>query len=147
MKISVFAGHSGGHLFPAVAFSESLRKRFPQSTILLVTSPKGRVLVERLPKGIFDRVCYLPEFPFPSGLSLRMFSFLLKLPQVFILSSQYLSKEKPDICVGFGSYVSFPGMLLSSWRKIPTLIHEQNLIPGKATNWLAKHADCVAVSF
>ena len=54
---------------------------------------------------------------------------------------------RPDLSVGFGSYVSYPGMRLSVWMKIPTLIHEQNLTPGKATQWLAPHVERVAVSF
>jgi UDP-N-acetylglucosamine--N-acetylmuramyl-(pentapeptide) pyrophosphoryl-undecaprenol N-acetylglucosamine transferase len=49
--------------------------------------------------------------------------------------------------VGFGSYAAYPGLKIASKRKIPVLIHEQNCVPGKATRWLARDADCVAVSF
>ena len=54
---------------------------------------------------------------------------------------------KPDVCIGFGSYVSYPGIVLAHRRKIPTLIHEQNARPGRATSWLVPHADIIATSF
>lgn len=147
LTVSVFAGHTGGHLFPAIAFSEQLRKKNPGVVIGLVTSPKAKPFLSSVQPGILDRVDYLNEFPFFSGISLRTFHFLLEFARAFGISSRYLSKVKPDLCVGFGSYVSYPGIMLSVWKKIPTLIHEQNKIPGKATKMLARHVDCVAESF
>jgi len=144
--VCVFAGPSGGHLFPAQAFAESFKRRFPAGRIYLVTSRKGRPLVSRMPDRIFEGVFYLPEFPSPSGISLRAFSFLLKLPRTMALMRPYLSKIRPHLCVGFGSYVSYPGMRLASLKKIATVIHEQNVIPGRATRWLAPHVDLVAAS-
>lgn len=118
-------------------------------------------MIEPLPPGSFDRVEYLNEFPFPkrrlsgeprgfwnlAGFSLRSLGFLLEFSRAFFISAQFLSKHQPNLCVGFGSYVSYPGMKLANWKKIPTLIHEQNTIPGKATQWLASQMDRVAVSF
>ena len=112
-----------------------------------MTSEKARIFTDREPFRIFDEIDFLPNFPFPRGLSFRALNFFFQLPRVFAASSAYLSKINPDICVGFGSYVSYPGIRLAKTKKIPTLIHEQNCIPGKATLWLAHHADCVAVTF
>lgn len=147
LTLLAFAGPTGGHLFPAQAFSECLRRRQEKSDIYLVTSRKGEKLVAQMPPGLFRGVFYLEEFPFPSGISLRSIAFLLKLPKVFLASANLLFRLKPDVCVGFGSYVSFPGMLVAALLKIPTLIHEQNLIPGRATRFLASRVDGVAVSF
>ena len=150
VSVCIFAGHSGGHLFPALAFAERFRKKFPESRITLLTSPKARPILASLdPRTAeaFDRIEYLNEFPFSSGISLRTFRFLLEFIRAFLLSFQYLSQLKPDLCVGFGSYVSYPGMKLAVWKKIPTLIHEQNKIAGKATRMLARHVDGVALSF
>lgn len=145
--IAVFAGPSGGHLFPALAFAEAIRVRSGQSEVILFTSRSGQSITSRWPPAVFREIIYLPDFPFPARFSFKAVKFLLEFLRAFILSSRYLSKKKPDLCVGFGSYVSYPGMLLSAWRGILTLIHEQNLIPGKATEWLAPSMDCVAVTF
>lgn len=145
--LSLFAGHSGGHLFPALAFAEEYRSRHPQSRLGLVSSIKAKPFAAKMPPGIFDDVYYLPEFPSPSGISLDSLKFLIQLARAFILSWQYLSRFKPDLCVSFGSYAAYPGVLLAAFKKIPTLIHEQNVVPGKATAWLAPHVDCAAVTF
>ncbi|MFA6600420.1 MAG: UDP-N-acetylglucosamine--N-acetylmuramyl-(pentapeptide) pyrophosphoryl-undecaprenol N-acetylglucosamine transferase [Candidatus Omnitrophota bacterium] len=145
--VLVFSGHSGGHLYPAVAFAESFRKRRPGAKIVLVSSRKAGPFVARMSSGIFDAVHLVREFPFPSGISLNLVRFLLELPQAFLETLKILRTERPDLCVGFGSYVSYPGIVLGSLWKIPCLIHEQNLVPGRATRSLLKHADAVAVSF
>ena len=146
-RIAIFAGHSGGHLFPAAAFAESLRQRTPQSWIGLVTSRKALPLVSKLPAGVFDRVDYFPEFPFSWKLDLRSAVFFIEFLKSFVLAFSYLRKNQIRLCAGFGSYVSYPGVLTAGFLKIPTLIHEQNLIPGKATQRLVNRADAVAVSF
>lgn len=146
-NICIFSGHTGGHLFPAVAFAESFKERFPQSHLCLVTSPKARKILEAAEVTAFDQTAYLNEFPFFSGISLRSLIFLLEFTRGFFLSLRLLKKIKPSLCVGFGSYVSYPGMKLASFFKIPTLIHEQNTLAGKATKMLAASVDVVAQSF
>ncbi len=146
-RTAVFAGHSGGHLFPAAAFAQNLRERFPESWIGLVTSRKGEPLILKLPAGLFDRVHYFPEFPFSFKLNWRSIGYFLRFLQAFALSFFYFRKNEIGLCAGFGSYISCPGVLTAKFLKIPTLIHEQNLIPGMATKMLVRHADAVAVSF
>lgn len=147
VKVCVFAGHSGGHLFPALAFAERFKERFPESKIFLITSPKARGILKSHGAVAFDQITFLNEFPLPAGISLRTFTFLLEFARAFLLSYSTLTKLKPDFCVGFGSYVSYPGMRIAAFKKIPTLIHEQNKIAGKATQLLVSHVDRVAVSF
>ena len=150
VSVCIFAGHTGGHLFPALAFAEQFKEKFPESKVTLITSPKARPILASMEGGAarpFDRVDYMNEFPFSSGISLRTFRFLLEFVRAFFISYSFLSQIKPDLCVGFGSYVSYPGMRLAVWKKIPTFIHEQNKIVGKATRMLARHVDCVAMSF
>ena len=143
----VFAGPTGGHLFPAQSFSEGFRKRFSGATIDLVTSRRAKDLVAKMPMGTFDHVDYLPDFGFPVRFSPETFRPFFLAPYLFFRSFIYLKKNRPDVCVGFASFVSYPGMMMAHWLGIPTLIHEQNQIPGKATQWLAPHMDCVAESF
>jgi len=146
-SLLVFAGPSGGHLFPAVAFAEEWRSRYPSSRIHLVTSRKAQSITAAFPAGLFERVILWENFPSPSGMSLRTAGFLIKLGTAFVKSACLLRDIHPDLSIGFGSYVSFPGIAVSSWSGVPTLIHEQNVVPGKATRWLAPYADKIAVTF
>jgi UDP-N-acetylglucosamine--N-acetylmuramyl-(pentapeptide) pyrophosphoryl-undecaprenol N-acetylglucosamine transferase len=100
-----------------------------------------------MPKSIFDSVAYLPEFGFPTGLSWKTLKPFFLFPYLFIQAFFFLVRKKPDLCVGFGSFVSYPGMMTAHALRIPTLIHEQNKVPGKATHWLVPHMDVVAESF
>lgn len=146
-RVFIYSGHSGGHLSPAIAFSESFKKRYPGAQLTLITSPKAAPILDQLPSGFFSRILFLPEFPSPSGLSLRSAKFLIKLLSAFLITFRHLVIMKPDLSIGFGSYVAFPGLKLSVLMNIPTLIHEQNVIPGKATRWLARSVRKVAVSY
>lgn len=147
LTISIFAGHSGGHIFPAQAYAEELRRRRPEAVLHLITSRKANLIAFKLPDGLFNRIVYMEEFPHSTGFSLSTLIFLLKLLRAFARTFRYLNEAKPDFCAGFGSYVSYPGIFLAEKMKIPNLIHEQNRIAGKATKMLAMHADIVAVSF
>lgn len=147
VSVCVFSGHTGGHLFPAFAFAERFKRRNPDSRIYLITSPKARPILAAHQAGVFEGVEFLNEFPLPAGISLRTLHFLLEFARGFFLSSHLLSKMKPDLCIGFGSYVSYPGLRIAAWRKIRVLIHEQNAIAGKATRMLARTADLAVFSF
>ena len=147
MKLVVYAGPTGGHVFPAQSFSEGFCKRFLDSRVDLVTCERAKLLVEKMPQDIFTHISYLPEFGFPSGFSLKSLKPFFLFPYLLVQAFFFLKQAKPDLCVGFGSFVSYPGMLMAHWLGIPTLIHEQNKVPGKATHWLVPHMDVVVESF
>ena len=151
MRVAIFTGPTGGHFFPAFAFSESLRTRHPEAQILFVTSHRGRSLAEKAKHQIESRFEFLPDFPFPRpprwDFLIRLFPFLIKLSQSFWKVEKLLNEFRPDLCIGFGSYVAFPGILASRRKKIPTIIHEQNYTRGKANAWLARFATRIALSF
>lgn len=146
-RLVVYAGPTGGHVFPAQSFSEGVRLRFPDSRIELVTCHRAKSLIEKMPPGIFDAVTYLPEFGFPGGFSWKILKPFFLLPYLFVQAFFFLMRRKPDLCVGFGSFASYPGMMMAHCLKVPTLIHEQNKVPGKATSWLLPYMDAVAESF
>ncbi|MFH0984521.1 MAG: UDP-N-acetylglucosamine--N-acetylmuramyl-(pentapeptide) pyrophosphoryl-undecaprenol N-acetylglucosamine transferase [Candidatus Omnitrophota bacterium] len=147
MRLVVYAGPTGGHVFPAQSFSEGFRKRFPDCRIEFVTCSRARPLVEKMSQGTFDGVTYLPEFGLPSGFSWKTLKPFFLFPYLFLQAFLFLRRKKQDLCVGFGSFVSYPGMMMAHALGIPTLIHEQNKVPGKATHWLVPHMDIVAESF
>ena len=147
IRLVVYAGPTGGHVFPAQSFSEGFRRRFPDSRIDLVTCRRAKSLIDKMPQEIFSSVSYLPEFGFPGGFSRKTLKPFFLFPYLFLRAFFFLKRTKPDLCVGFGSFVSYPGMMAAHGLGIPTLIHEQNKVPGKATHWLLPHMDVVAESF
>ncbi len=151
MKVAVFTGPTGGHFFPALAFCEALKVQNPNTQILFVTSLRAYDLVEKAKERVTADFQYLPDFPLPranrADFLIRIGPFLIKLAQSFSKTKKILSQFMPDITVGFGSYISFPGLWISRQTNIPTLIHEQNWKMGKANHGLARRATRVALSF
>lgn len=135
------AGGTGGHLFPAEALAAELLQRGHKPVIF--TDKRGRAF-----KSLGEKVpihCIQANY-FKPGLFEKIkavFFILAGMVQSLFL----LIKYRPTIVIGFGGYPSFPGVLTGQLLGIPTVIHEQNAVLGKANRWLAKRAGIIAVSF
>ena len=79
MHLVVYAGPTGGHIFPAQSFCEGFRARFPESRIDLVTSLRAKPLIDQMPPEVFHSVSYIPEFGFSKIFSLRTLKLLFLL--------------------------------------------------------------------
>lgn len=144
VKILVVAGSSGGHIFPALGFLEALKERVDDIEALLVL-PKGSLKNRRAPLE------YKAEYISISSLSLscnfKNFVAIFKLLKGCLESIFILLRFRPDIAVGFGSLASIPVIMFARIFRIKTIIHEQNVVPGRANRFLAKISDRVALSF
>jgi UDP-N-acetylglucosamine--N-acetylmuramyl-(pentapeptide) pyrophosphoryl-undecaprenol N-acetylglucosamine transferase len=136
------AGGTGGHLFPAQALAETLIKRGYQ--IHLMTDERVHDYGKSFPA---DDTHVVPSAS--PGLSdpLRLPSRLLKLFRGYRSAKSILRKLKPAAVVGFGGYPSFPPIFAASSLAIPSIVHEQNAVFGRANKMLAKRVDRVAASF
>lgn len=144
MRVLVVAGSSAGHIFPACSFIDALRQLCCDVSVLLVLPRKNSA-------GSPDAEGYEVRYISTSSVLLKpslksivsVFNFLKgSLESFFILLG-----FRPDIVVGFGGIPSV-ALLIWAWLfRIKTLIHEQNVIPGKATRFLAFFADSIALSF
>ncbi|HTL70736.1 MAG TPA: undecaprenyldiphospho-muramoylpentapeptide beta-N-acetylglucosaminyltransferase [Candidatus Eisenbacteria bacterium] len=146
MKIVLACGGTGGHIFPAFSVAEELKRRHPGAGIIYVCGKKD------IENAIFkvvvhERVVSIESAPFAGAASLCRPSFLLKLFSGFRQALSLLKRERPDVVVGFGGHYSFPAILAAKFLGIRTLIHEQNVVPGKANKLLARIVDGVALSF
>ncbi len=144
-KVLIACGASGGHIFPAVALGASLRKKIKDIDMLFVGS-----------RRYLDRKIFLREkLRFKSLSSNKLpYGFSLSLPIVGIrfvfdiMKSIYIVWSfAPHVIVGFGGYVSFPVLIVGRMMGIPTVVHEQNVIPGRANLILFSFADVIALSF
>jgi len=144
MRILAVTGSSGGHIFPAESFICALKERHKDIETLLVLPARS------LRSGILLTDCNVKYISTPR-VSLKInFGNLIALGG-FIKGSweslRIILKFKPDITVGFGSIDSIPCCFLSWFFRVKVLIHEQNVLPGRANRLLARFADKVAVSF
>jgi UDP-N-acetylglucosamine--N-acetylmuramyl-(pentapeptide) pyrophosphoryl-undecaprenol N-acetylglucosamine transferase len=138
--IVLAAGGTGGHLFPAEALAQELVGRGHR--VIIVTDKRGNafkslgdsveihtVRAATLRAGIVSRIKALRDIGFG-----------------ILQAGKLLRKIKPDVIVGFGGYPSFPGVFAGQRLGIPTILHEQNAVLGKANVWLADKAEQIAVS-
>jgi UDP-N-acetylglucosamine--N-acetylmuramyl-(pentapeptide) pyrophosphoryl-undecaprenol N-acetylglucosamine transferase len=144
MRILVATGSSGGHVFPALSLLTELKAKYNNPQVLLIL-PWNCVLRH---KDKFPcKVKYVPVSPLKFKLDfknlLAVFNFLKGAWQILFILLDF----KPDVVVGFGSLSSIPVIIFAWLMRINTLIHEQNVIPGRANRLLAVFADRIAVSF
>jgi len=143
MKVLIASGGSGGHIFPAVSLARELEK--DNAEIIFVASRR------RLDRSILQNESYKKIFlsanPMPYKLSWRLVIFLAKLAIDSIHALGILLRLRPDAVVGFGGYTGGAILLLAATMRIKTVIHEQNVIPGRTNRFLDRHVDSVAISF
>ena len=145
VKILIAAGGSGGHIFPAVALARTLKKRYSDTDIRFVGSDKSldRRIFEKEGFGFF----LLSANKLPYKISPESPVFFLKLSVDVVRAFFIIASYRPDVVVGFGGYVSFPVIFASRLFWIPSLVHEQNVVAGRANSFLFKLANRIAVSF
>ncbi|MDP2905669.1 MAG: UDP-N-acetylglucosamine--N-acetylmuramyl-(pentapeptide) pyrophosphoryl-undecaprenol N-acetylglucosamine transferase [Candidatus Omnitrophota bacterium] len=143
-KIMAVAGSSGGHIYPAVAFLSALKSLRPEVELMLVLPEK------HIPVDACDPALAVRHISVSSFKNRTVFGFLycgFDFLKGMFESLRLLIEFKPDLVVGFGSIASVPVIIFARFAGIRTLIHEQNVLPGKANQLLAALAHRIAVSF
>lgn len=144
MRILVVTGASGGHIFPTLGFLDTLKTRNEDIQICLVLPRKN--IKSRIENPDY-KVNYISISPLKLNFDFKTFSAILKFFKGILESIFIMFKFRPDITVGFGTIVSVPVILMAWMLRIKTLIHEQNVIPGRANRFLAGFVDKIAISF
>ncbi len=139
-KVMIATGGTGGHIYPATALAEILKKTYPDCEIIFFGS-SNRMEAELIP-ALGYRFTGLEMTGMNGGISDKLKSFL-SLVKAERYCRKLLSEEKPDICVGFGNYISVPLIMAAHHLHIPTMIHEQNSYAGKANALLGRYADAI----
>lgn len=145
MRVMISGGGTGGHIYPALALIETLKKRHPELEVLYIGTENG-LEADLVPRA---------GVPFKSiqiaGLKRSLSLENLKTAYWFLQSVRSLRKEmksfRPDVVIGTGGFVSGPVVYTAQRLGIPTILHEQNSIPGLTNKFLSKKADRVALSF
>ena len=154
MRVIAVTGGSGGHIFPAVGFLEGLKTKLPDLEACLVVPRKSVFGGGEQIAGFVGRPqmswCKIHVISLSSGTRnsiAKKISLLFDLAYGVLESLMIILKFKPDVVVGFGSLSSIPLVFLGWLSRSTTLIHEQNVIPGKANKFLSYFVDRIAISF
>ena len=139
----VMAGGTGGHVFPALAVAQELRRRGCEVSWL------------GTPQSFEARI--VPQYGFPmdwvdayrlrgQGLAGKLLA-PFRLLRAMLQAWQVLRRRQPQVVLGMGGFVTGPGGLVSRMQRRPLVIHEQNAIPGLTNQWLARIATRVLEAF
>ncbi len=147
MKILIVTGRTGGHFFPAKAFSQAFLKENPDAEVHFVVSKRtsGQLLEEEIEHS--RSIHYLPSFPWSGVFNRKIINFIFSLSKAFRQSWKLVRRLKPDLVVGFGSYLAFPMIISARLNNVPAIIHEQNAVLGKSNRLLIPFVSQVAISF
>ena len=139
----VMAGGTGGHIFPGLAVAEALRDKGWRVHWLGVPGSMEERLVP--PRGFaFEAV----QFSGVRGKNLQSTVLLpLRLLRAFWQALGVVRRVKPDVVIGLGGYITFPGGMMGVLAGKPLVLHEQNSVAGLANNVLAKVADRVFTAY
>ena len=142
-KFVISGGGTGGHIFPAIAIADALKRRFPKADILFIGA-QGRMEMERVPKA-----GYPIEGLWISGFTKEFKSLLLpfKLVSSLTKACRILKRFQPDAVIGVGGFASGPTLKAANWLGIPTVIQEQNSYPGKTNRNVGKKAKAICVAY
>ncbi|HEY5392001.1 MAG TPA: glycosyltransferase, partial [Hanamia sp.] len=143
MKISIAGGGTGGHIFPALAIANALKKQDPAIDILFIGA-KGKMEMEKIPAAGYG-IIGLDIAGFNRSSLIKNIGLPLKLIKSFWQSRKALKTFKPDAVVGVGGYSTYPVLRAAQALKIPTFIHESNSLAGKSNILLGKKATRIFV--
>ena len=143
LKVVISGGGTGGHIFPAIAIADAIKRRIPNADILFIGA-KGRMEMDRVPKA-----GYPIEGLWISGMTKDIKSLLLpvKLTSSINHAIAVLKRFKPDVVIGVGGYASGPTLMGANYLGIPTVIQEQNSFPGKTNRNVGKKARAICVAY
>ena len=145
MKVLISGGGTGGHIFPAVAIANAVKRRNPDAQILFVGA-EGRMEMERVPAAGYD-IVGLPVAGFDRKRLWRNIGVLIKLYRSMRRAKKVLREFRPDVAVGVGGYASGPMLKEAQKNGIPTLIQEQNSYAGVTNKLLAAKANRICVAY
>ncbi|MGV8145121.1 MAG: undecaprenyldiphospho-muramoylpentapeptide beta-N-acetylglucosaminyltransferase [Alkaliphilus sp.] len=145
MKIVISGGGTGGHIYPAIAIADKIKKENAKVEILFIGTKMG-LENEIIPKAGY-KFKYISVSYLKRKISLHNLRSALILVKGLCQARKILKEFKPDIVIGTGGFVSGPILYIASKMKIKTLIHEQNIWPGLTNRILSRYVDIIAVSF
>lgn len=145
MKIVISGGGTGGHIYPALALLNELKKVEPDVEVLYIGTEKG--LEKKIVKEANIPFKSIHITGFKRKISFENVKTVLRFLKGIRICKRYLKEFKPDIVIGTGGYVCGPVVYAAASLHIPTIIHEQNSVPGLTNKFLSRYVNKIAISF
>lgn len=144
-KFILSGGGTGGHIYPAIAIANELKKEFPDADFLFVGA-KDKMEMQKVPQAGY-KIKGLWISGIQRSLSKDNLMFPFKLCSSLWDSYIILKEFKPNVVIGTGGFASGAVMQVANWLNIPTVIQEQNSYPGITNKILAKNAKSICVAY
>ena len=145
LRIILSGGGTGGHIYPAIAIADEVKRRYPDAQIKFVGA-QDKMEMEKVPQAGYEI-----EGLWISGLqrklTLKNLMFPFKLISSIRKSQRIIKDFKPNVAVGTGGFASGPLLHVANKQKIPTLLQEQNSFPGITNKILAKKANIICAAY
>jgi UDP-N-acetylglucosamine--N-acetylmuramyl-(pentapeptide) pyrophosphoryl-undecaprenol N-acetylglucosamine transferase len=145
VRVVITGGGSGGHLFPGVAVAEELKRRDRKMEVIFIGTEKG-IESRVIPKEGYP-IKYIKARGVLGKSLIKKIAALWEMAIAVLRSRALLRALAPDLVIGTGGYVSVGPVAAARLLGIPTVIAEQNLVPGSANRLLARIADAIAVTY
>ncbi len=144
-KFILSGGGTGGHIYPAIAIANELKKRYPEAEFLFVGA-EDRMEMEKVPLAGY-KIIGLQISGFQRKLTLKNLSFPFKVIKSLRKAGKIVSEFKPDVVIGTGGFASGPVLRVASSRGIPCVLQEQNSYAGMTNKLLKDKVAKICVAY
>lgn len=144
-KVLISGGGTGGHIYPAIAIADEIKRRLPDAQILFVGA-EGKMEMEKVPKVGYP-IKGLPIAGFDRSNMKANFKFPFKLIKSLSLAKEIYKEFQPDLAVGTGGYASGPMLWIAGNNNVPILLQEQNSFPGITNKILKNKAAAICTAY
>jgi UDP-N-acetylglucosamine--N-acetylmuramyl-(pentapeptide) pyrophosphoryl-undecaprenol N-acetylglucosamine transferase len=145
IKVVISGGGTGGHIFPAIAIANEIRRRYSDAEILFVGAI-GRMEMEKVPLAGY-KIIGLPIAGLQRKITLSNLALPFKLIKSILMARKIIKDFKPDVAVGVGGYASAALIYAASTCKVPVLIQEQNSYAGLTNKLMSGKAAKICVAY
>ncbi len=119
-KVIISGGGTGGHVFPAIAIADAIKRRYPECQILFVGA-EGKMEMEKVPAAGYQ-IVGLPIAGLQRKLSIKLLSFPFKLMRSLSKARKVVRDFGPEVAIGVGGYASGPTLRIAGRQGIPTIL-------------------------
>lgn len=145
-RVILSGGGTGGHIYPAVAVAEALRRKWGDKVELLFVGAEGKMEMEKIPALGYD-IAGLPIAGLQRRLEIKNLLVPWKVLRSISMARRVIRDFSADVAVGFGGYASAPVLWAAQRMGVPTIIQEQNSYAGLTNKILARGARRICVAY
>lgn len=145
LRVLIAGGGTGGHIYPGIAIAREILRRAPEAALLFVGTERG--LEGKIVPAEGFQLATIRVAGLKGTGGLRRLQGLMTIPGSLWESAAIIGQFKPSVVLGVGGYSSGPPVLMAALKGIPTMLQEQNALPGLTNRLLARFTRKVAAAF